>query len=84
VTKEGMLNGLRLEIFMGEAMIIKNGLTVFINNETLLSSAFDGFEISTGKETNIHLEKLRIRKVYEPYGESTLNLDTQNSYGSDL
>jgi len=89
VTKEGMLNGLRLEIFVGEAMSIRNfafgnGLTVFINNETLLPSPFDGYEISTGKETNIHLEKLRIRKVYEPYGECTLNLDSENSYDSAL
>jgi hypothetical protein len=89
VTKEGMLNGLRLEIFVGEPLSIRNfafgnGLTLFINNETLLPSPFDGYEISTGKETNIHLEKLRIRKVYEPYGECTLNLDTENSYDSDL
>jgi hypothetical protein len=87
VTKEGMLNGLRLEIFVGEALSIKNfafgnGLTVFINNETLLPSPFDGYEISTGKETNIHLEKLRIKKVYEPYGECTLNLNTENSFDS--
>jgi hypothetical protein len=27
---------------------------------------------------------LRIKKVYEPYGECTLNLDTENSYDSDL
>jgi hypothetical protein len=89
VTKEGMLNGLRLEIFVGEALSIKNfafgnGLTVFINNETLLPLPFDGYEVSTGKETNIHLEKLRIKKVYEPYGECTLNLNTENSYDSDL
>jgi hypothetical protein len=89
VTKEGMLNGLRLEIFVGEALSIKNfafgnGLTIFINNETFLPSTFDGYEISTGKETNIHLEKLRIRKVYEPYGECTFNLKTKNSFDSDL
>lgn len=27
---------------------------------------------------------MRIRKVYQPYGECTLNLNTKNSYDSDL
>jgi len=48
-----MQNGLRLEIFVGEAMSIRNfafgnGLTLFINNETLLPSTFDGYEVYTG------------------------------------
>jgi hypothetical protein len=88
VTKEGMLNGLRLELFVGEAFSIKNlvfanGVTLFINNQTIVPSPFDGYDIPTGKQTNLHLDKLRIEKAFKPYGECTANLDRENSFDSE-
>ena len=89
VTKEGMLNGLRLELFVGQVLSIKNlafgnGLVIFINNQTVTPSPFDGYEIETGKQTNLHLEKLRIKKVYKPYGECTRNLNEENAFNSEI
>ena len=89
VTKEGILNGLILEIFVGKPLSIQNlatgsGISVFINNQSVNPLFFAGYDISTGMQTNIHLDKLRIHKINKPYGECTKSLLSIDSYDSYL
>ena len=89
VAKAGVLNGLRLELFVGQPNSIRNlafgtGVTILINNQNIIPSTFDGFDISTGIQTNVHLEKLKIQKIYKPFGECTEDLVSRDSYDSDL
>ena len=57
--------------------------SLFINNRTIVPSPFDGYEIPSGKQTNLHLDKLRIEKAFKPYGECTANLETVNLFDSE-
>ena len=62
VGKEAPINGLVLELFVGEPkfahnLAVQSGLSVFVTNHTVLPSLQEGLDIETGKETNIILGK---------------------------
>ena len=89
VSRTGLTNSLELELFIGKAsennnlFSQENGYIIFINNETLDSTAFEGIQISPGFSTRITLDKFSLTKVANPYSECTDDLTSINSYKSD-
>jgi hypothetical protein len=88
VSKTGIYNAFKLELFIGKASENKNllseenGLIVFINNETLDSTAYEGIQIAPGFSTRIILNKYSLKKVSYPYSECTDNLISIDSHHS--
>jgi hypothetical protein len=90
ISQSGKFNGLNMEVFVGKAIAVEqiaknNGLHIFIFNETITTNAFsDGVDVSAGKETNILVNKNRIKKIEKPYGECTPDLNSISSFSSHL
>ena len=90
ISQSGKFNGLSMEVFVGKAIAVEqvaknNGLHIFIFNETITTNPFsDGVDVSAGKETNILVNKNRIKKIEKPYGECTPDLISAGSFSSHL
>jgi hypothetical protein len=87
--QSGISNGLDLELYVGSAvdndfvLTKENGFIIFINNETLDSTSFEGIKISPGTSTNIILNKYSITKQPKPYSECLDGLNSIDSYDSE-
>ncbi len=89
VYSQGINSGLDLELFIGSAFentfsfSFENGFVLFINNESLDSTYYEGVSISPGTSTKIILSSYTNKKQPKPYSECTNNLVSLDSYGSD-
>ena len=89
VYSHGINNALDLELFIGSAyentfsFSYENGFVLFINNESLDSTYYEGVTISPGTSTKIIISSQTNRKQPKPYSECTSNLISLDSYSSD-
>ena len=60
------------------------GAHIFVHNDSLTPSAFEGIDLDVGHITNIAVHKSYISKLPKPYSDCTQNLDDINSFDSDL
>ena len=60
------------------------GAHIFIHNDSLTPSPFEGIDLDVGHITNIAVQKSYISKLPKPYSDCTENLDDINSFDSDL
>ena len=90
IGQAGKFHGLAVELFVGEAVGVEqvallNGVHLFIFNETVTVNPFsDGVDASAGKETTILIDKKRIQKIRQPYGQCTPDLTALDSFPTDL
>ena len=90
IGQSGKFHGLTMELFVGEAeaveqVALQNGVHLFIFNETVTTNPFsDGVDASAGKETTILIDKKRIQKIRQPYGQCTPGLTALDSFPTDL
>jgi hypothetical protein len=54
----------------------EKGVHLFINNKTVGINAFDGVDISTGKNTNIAIKKVFVKKIEYPFSDCNENVDS--------
>ena len=88
INKAGNINGLRLELFIGNPYNIANfvsttGYHVIIHNRTYKISLFDGYDISTGVETNLAISRLYVTNKPKPYSDC-IDLNSIDSFDSDF
>ncbi len=85
ITKAGNLNGLKLELFIGHPQKIPNfietfGYHVIIHNQTYPIAFNEGYDISTGVETNLIVSRSYETSKPKPYSDctdlSTLSFDS--------
>ncbi len=74
ITKAGNKNGLRLKLFVGNPnnvpkFIETNGYHVIIHNQTYKISINEGFDVSTGVETNVIINRIYETLKPKPYSE---------------
>ena len=78
VYDEGAYNGLRLKVFTGDPELSFSsesvGLHVMIHNSTIRPSNFEGFEVPTGLETNVAVNRLFNFKKENPYSECVTDI----------
>ena len=89
ISKIGKQNGLMLELFVGNAnnpksLSIFSGAHIFIHNDSLTPSTYEGIDLNVGTSTNIAVHKSYISKLPKPYSDCTENLDKMNSFDSEL
>ena len=90
VSQSGKFYGLKLELFVGEALMIEQGaqnkgVHMMIINESVTTNTFsDGVSASVGRDTTILVDKKRVRKIKKPYGHCTPNLTAADSFPSEL
>ena len=89
--QNGILNGLILNLYIGSsdqnnnAFSISHGMNIFINDKNYLDSTYsEGINISPGTTTKILIDKISLKKEQQPYSECTANLNTIDSYKSDI
>jgi hypothetical protein len=88
ISKAGNINGLRLELFIGNPYNIANfvsttGYHVIVHNRTYKISLFDGYDISTGVETNLAISRLYVTNKPKPYSDC-IDLNSIDSFDSDF
>ena len=89
VIRNGIWNGLSLELFIGKSsdnqnlFSQSNGFNIFITSEPLDSNSNEGINISPGTSTKIILTKYSQTKQSKPYSECIDNLISVDSYDSD-
>jgi hypothetical protein len=86
ISKSGNMNGFRLELFIGNPKNIPNfiqtfGYHVIIHNQTYKISFNEGFDITTGMETNFAIKRLYETLKPKPYSEC-IDLDSIDSFDS--
>jgi len=84
ISKSGSVNGLKLELFIGNPtnipeLIEKYGYHVIIHNQTHKISLNEGYDVSTGVETNFVIEKSYQTLKPKPYSDC-IYLDSFDSY----
>jgi hypothetical protein len=84
--KSGIINGLTLEIFLGLtkkslSFYYSQGVRLFIDNNSFISSSILGFDVSPGFETSIDVSRVFSSKIPTP---KYYCLQTNESYNSDL
>ena len=60
------------------------GAHIFIHNDSLTPSTFEGIDLDLGHITNIAVYKTYNTKLPKPYSDCTDNLDNINAFDSDL
>jgi len=88
INKAGNMNGLRLELFIGNPsnipeFIHSSGYHVIIHNQTYAIKYNEGYDISPGIETNFAINRLYETKKPKPYSDC-IELDSIDSFDSDL
>jgi len=88
ISKAGNLNGLKLELFIDNPnnianFIQKSGYHVIIHNKTYKISLNDGYDISSGVETNLAVNKIYQTLKPKPHSDCIV-LNTINSFDSYL
>jgi hypothetical protein len=84
-SKTGKINGLSVGLFVGipkssYTFDVNLGAHLFIQNQSVpLSLFFDGLDISTSAETNIHLRRIFTNKLGKPYSNC---IDQDDSFDS--
>ncbi|CAF0707240.1 unnamed protein product [Brachionus calyciflorus] len=90
VSSPGKQAGLSLELFIGypnkDYDLYKSyGAHLFIHNSsTIPSSEFDGISLSTGHETDIIVSKTFFQKLSKPYSDCVKDLNSTESFGSEV
>lgn len=89
VTKQGKNNGIKLELFIPISSgkydyDASYGAHVYISNDSVIPNFFEGFDISTGLQTNVVVSRFFTKKEPYPYSECVDNLDSPDSYDSYL
>ena len=85
ITTNGILNGLQLELFVGQVdnnddfLSTDSGINLFIESEKVESQTSEGIRISPGTKTFISLSKHSMTHLAKPYSECTANLDRPES-----
>ena len=73
VNQAGTINGLRLKVFTGFNEFSypsdSTGLHIMIHNSSIKPTSMEGFDIPTGLESNIALNRLFIYKKENPYSD---------------
>ena len=87
--KLGKLGGLMLELFVGDSsdprsLSITSGAHIFIHNDSLTPTTFEGFEVSSGTLNNVIVSKTYVSKLQKPYSDCIDGLDNINSFDSEL
>ena len=62
----------------------KTGVRVFVSNNTVETTVFDGMEVSTGFQTNLQVNREFIYKLPKPYNQCYNNLDKEEAFDSEL
>ena len=80
INRPGLNNGLRLELFIGNPDIIfdfiqKTGYHVIVSNQTAKLGIDEGFDVSTGTETSISINRLFTKQLPLPFNDCSSNLD---------
>jgi hypothetical protein len=88
ISKSGKQNGFQLELFIGNPneildYMISSGYHILINNQTYKISTFEGYDISTGIETDIAINRLYTSLKPKPFSDC-IELDKIDSFDSDL
>jgi hypothetical protein len=88
ISKAGNINGLRLKLFVGNPnnvpkFIETNGYHVIIHNQTYKISTNEGFDISTGVETSVIINRIYETLKPKPYSEC-IDLNSIDSFDSNL
>jgi len=88
ISKPGKINGFQLELFIGNPneildYMISSGYHILINNQTYKISTFEGYDISTGIETDIAINRLYTSLKPKPFSDC-IELDKIDSFDSDL
>jgi hypothetical protein len=88
LNKPGNIFGFKLQLFIGNPnnipeFVEKSGYRVIIHNQTYTLSFNEGFEISTGVETNLAINRIYETLKPKPYSEC-IHLDTIDSFDSYL
>ena len=72
-------NGLRLKIFTGPPEFSfpsdSTGLHIYIHNSTIEPSFLEGFDVPTGLETNIAVNRMFINKKEKPYSNCVSEIE---------
>lgn len=73
-TTVGKWNGLRLELFLGSTNDVEisqqsTGVHIFIHNDSVRPSSYEGFDAQTAKETNIAVTRTIVNRLSNPYSD---------------
>ena len=82
VHKIGKYNGLQIKVFTGSSVIQSENMGIHINihNSSVIPFNYEGFEIPSGLETNIEVNRVFIYKQEYPYSDCMSNIDGFGSY----
>lgn len=87
-SKPGLINGLQMEIYVEEphenSFSTASGLYIIVHNSSQESYFPEGFTVPVGKQVNIAVQREFISKKAKPYSECTENLNSIDSFDSDL
>jgi hypothetical protein len=86
ISKPGNMNGLRLELSIGNPNNVPeftetNGYHIMIHNHSYKISFNEGYDISTGVETNIAINRIYQRLKPKPFSDC-MDLDSIDSFDS--
>jgi hypothetical protein len=89
-TQPGILNGLEIEMFVGEEEdLIKNftstfleGARIFISNRSFILGDTHGIEIATNTHTNINVQRLYTKLLPDPYSNCLPSASDINNHPS--
>lgn len=84
LTKSGKLNGLSIELFVGEphspfALSTSTGVHLTVHNKTVKSYFFEGFDLPTGMIGNVAISRMFSSLVEYPYSECRANIESSPS-----
>lgn len=84
-TRAGKLNGLLIELFIGESddfysFAVSSGIHVIIHNKSVTPSYFDGIDAAPGSRTNIAIKREFTSKLAYPYSNCRDDIDQYDSF----
>ena len=89
--QNGLSNALILELYVGSAdqndnmFSMSQGMNIFLNNKSHFNSAYlEGINVSPGTTVKVSIEKISLKKEQKPYSECTANLNSPDSYPSEI
>lgn len=83
-TRPGKLNGLIMELYVGQPAHINSfgtssGAHIFVNNKTVKPLMYEGIDVPTGVHTNIAINRFLSKQIPHPYSSCLSNLKDFNS-----
>ena len=85
----GKLYGLSFELFLGPStgmnpFISSSGLHIVVENVSTTATTFEGFDISTGAQTNIVVQRTFSEKLGPPYNDCVEDLSDVSGYSTQM